>query len=340
MKKIVSVFLLIVAFLFCVGCSQTDGNQKSGSTQQELNLSVQVRQKPINQCTNQSAVQYAKALYREHYYLFSESTPKMIDQLYSAEFKEAIKNHAECVGDNGSCNLHFDPWLDAQDGYVDGKVDFSVRKRNSDTVWVDLNYQFRVHSTLPARPQTVSLLLQRADTSLCWKMDDMLLPNGASMKAMMASDYEHFYYYKKTQLSWNLLSSDMESSKIAVIRDKQIIGEYKLNCDVSESLSPEQQQLDEEVNRVGLVVTPSKPQGFLITSCRFGAHSKQLSVYDLESKSPYAVWEKTGSYFGEWSVNQNYDLVLSYDEPCNKLNCSAPFVRKDVIWGADLKKIR
>ena len=135
-----------------------------------------------------------------------------------------------------------------------------------------------------------------------------------------------------TQLSWALLSSELYSSKISVIRDSQVIAEYELNCDVSEMLNPETEQLDGEMNKVGLVVTPSKPQGFVITSCRSGAHSKQLSVYDLESKSPHPVWEKTGSYFGEWSVNKSYDLVLSYDEPCNQLSCSAAFVQKDVIW--------
>ncbi|WP_156815211.1 hypothetical protein [Amphritea japonica] len=260
----------------------------------------------------------------------------MIDQLYTADFKQAIMNHAECLGDQGICNLHFDPWLDAQDGYADGEIEYSVRKISPDSISVDLNYQFRVHPTLPAKPQRVSLLLNRADTALCWKVDDMLLPDKRSMKAMMVNDYQHFYYYKKTKLSWSLLSSDIDSSKIAVSRDNRVIAEYDLNCDVGEALNQNSEQLDGEMNKVGLVVTYSKPQGFVITSCRFGAHSKRLTVYDLEIKSSTPVWERTGSYFGEWSINQNYDLVLSYDEPCNNLDCPAPFVQKDVIWSNEV----
>ena len=61
-----------------------------------------------------SAVQYAKNFYNQHYSFFAESEPQMIDQLYTAEFGAIISDHAEYVGDNGICELNFDPWLDAQ----------------------------------------------------------------------------------------------------------------------------------------------------------------------------------------------------------------------------------
>jgi hypothetical protein len=163
----------------------------------------------------------------------------------------------------------------------------------------------------------------------CGKSDDNINPQSLLLELNLSTQVgqEHV-----TPLSWTLLSSDWYSSKISITQNNRVIAAYELNCNVSEMLNPDPGQLDGEKNKVGLVVTPAKPQGLLITSCRSGAHSKQLSVYDLESKSPHPVWDKTGSYFGEWSVNQNLDLVLSYDEPCNKLNCSASFVQKDVIW--------
>ncbi|WP_290702123.1 hypothetical protein [Amphritea sp.] len=333
MKIAVSFSLLLFTTFSYAGCGVSNGSASNLSTDQECSSGSQVNQNTMTHCTDESAVQYAKQFYRDHYGFFSEQNPRMADQLYTADFKEVITNHAECVGDNGVCNLHFDPWLNAQDGYADGEIDYSVQKLDAKTLSVDLNYQFRVHSTLPARPQTVSLLLKRAKTGECWKLDDMLLPDRTSMKVMMRNDYEHFYYYKKTRLSWNLLSSDIDSSNIQVVRANQVVATYVLNCDLSEALTPDPEQLDGEMNKIGLVVTPSKPKGFVITSCRVGAHSKQLAVYDLESDRQDPVWEKTGSYFGEWSVNQNYDLVLSYDEPCDEKKCDAPFVQRDLIWG-------
>lgn len=334
MKIAVSLFLLLFTTFSYAGCGVSNGSVSNLSTDQECNSGSQVNQNTMTHCTDESAVQYAKTFYREQYYFYDDPEPKMTDLLYTSDFKQVITNHAECVGDNGICNLHFDPWLDAQDGYADGEIDYSVQKLDAETLSVDLNYQFRVHSTLPARPQTVSLLLKRAKSEQCWKLDDMLLPDRTSMKAMMKNDYEHFYYYKKTHLSWNLLASDFYSSNIEVVRANQVVATYVLNCDLSEALNHDPEQLDGEMNKVGLVVTPSKPKGFLITSCRVGAHSKQLAVYDLESDRQDPVWEKTGSYFGEWSVNHNYDLVLSYDERCDEKKCDAPFVQRDLIWGA------
>lgn len=334
MNPIARIVLSIFVVLFAVGCSQVYNSTQINAIQ---NDSLQVGQTKLPssvQCDDRSAVQYAKSFYQDHYYFFADPAPKMADQLYTADFKQVIINHAECVGDKGFCDLHFDPWLNSQDGYADGKIDYSVRTINENSLAVNLNYQFRVHPTLSANPQRVSLLLNRADADadVCWKMDDMLLPDESSMKAMMKRDYLQFYYYKKSRLSWTLLASDVDSSDIAVMRNNQLIAEYRLNCDVSESLKADPDQFDGEMNKVGLVVTPFKPQGLVISSCRVGAHSKQLSVYDLESKRQSPVWEKTGSYFGEWSVNHNYDLVLSYDEPCESQNCEVPFVQKDFTW--------
>lgn len=284
-------------------------------------------------CTDQSAVQYAQNFYRDHRFFFADPKPQKVDQLYTAEFGQVIINHAECVGDNGICNLDFDPWLNAQDGYVDGEINYSTRVLDEGSMSVDLQYQFRVHPSHPASQQTASLILNKVDAPLCWKLDDILIPDGTSIKKMMLEDYLHFYYYKKTKLGWNLISSEFGSSKIEVNRSGQLIAEYELNCDVSESIDPDPEQLDGEMNKVGLVVTPSQPKGLLVTSCRVGAHSKRLSVYDLESKDSEPVWEKTGSYFAAWSINEAYELVLSYDRPCIKTSCVVPFVSEYVLLG-------
>lgn len=333
MKIVVSFFVLIFASSSYAGCGVSNRSVSNLSADQECNSGLQVNHKVISHCADESVVQYAKQFYRNHYGFFSEPSLGMLDQLYTADFKKVISHHSECVGDNGTCNLHFDPWLDAQDGYAEGEINYSVQTIDAQTLSVDLSYQFRVDSTLPVRPQMVSLLLKRAKTGVCWKLDDMILPDRRSLKAIMKNDYEHFYYYKKTHLSWKLLSSTVDSSKIEVVRANQVVAQYELNCDLREVLNPDPEKLEGEVNKLGLVVTPSKPQGLVVTSCRVGAHSKQLAVYDLESDRKEPVWEKTGSYFGEWSINHNYDLVLSYDEPCDKRGCTAPFIQRDVIWG-------
>lgn len=325
------VILLFTSSVTYAECNAADQKVRDLSIQQDCRPIIN-KGAGVTHCSDQSALQFAQHFYREHYAFYAEPKPQNIAQLYTTEFGKVIQNHAECLGDNGFCNLNFDPWLDAQDGYVDGEIDYSVKEIARDAVSVDLHYKFRIHSTLPASPRVVSLLLKKTDAPLCWKIDDMILPEQASLKSIMLADYEYFYYYKKTKLSWTLLSSDFESSKIEINRDQKPIAEYDLNCDVSESLAPNPEQLPAELNTVGLVVTPSNPQGFVISSCRFGAHSKQLSVYDLKSKHQDPVWEKTGSYFAEWSINENYELVLSYDKPCNLENCEAPFVRVDVVW--------
>jgi len=117
-----------------------------------------------------------------------------------------------------------------------------------------------------------------------------------------------------------------------VHRGDAIVAEYELRCDLSESLALEPDELAGEMNKVGLVVTPSNPNGLLLTSCRVGAHSKALAIYDLDDNGREPVWVKTGSYFAEWSVNESNELLLSYDKPCNGRRCAAPFSRESVLW--------
>lgn len=330
MKTAVIFFVLIYSSLTHAICN--DADKKQTSSLKDCSVSVEEGNEVAN-CNIQSVLHFAQQFYREHHRFYADPERQNIEQLFTAEFGNVILNHAECVGDNGICNLDFNPWLNAQDGFVDGEIEYSAQYIDGDALSVDLNYQFRVHSTLPAKPQTVSLSLHRTDAPDCWKVDDMILSDKTSMKEMMLNDYQHFYFYKKTKLSWQLLSSDIDSSEIAVHRDSQRISEFELNCDVKEALTSSPDDVEGEMNRVGLVATPSNPQGFVISSCRFGAHSKKLSVYDLKSGSQKPVWEKTGSYFAEWSVNDNYELVLSYDRPCDKADCSDSFIREDVVWG-------
>jgi hypothetical protein len=335
MKITFVIVLLLISSVTFAGFSVADNKIRDLSMQQEFSPII-YKGDDVADCSEQSALTFAKQFYREQYYFYADPKPQNIAQLYTTKFGEVITNHAECVGDNGLCNLDFDPWLGAQDGYVDGEIDYSVKDISRKAVSVELHYKFRIHSTLSASPRVVSLLLIKAGAPLCWRVDDMILPDQTSLKRIMLDDYEYFYYYKKTKLNWSLLSSDFESSKIEIYRDQQPIAEYDLNCDVSESLVQNDDELPGELNTVGLVVTPSNPQGVVITSCRFGAHSKQIAIYDLKSKRQDPVWEKVGSYFAEWSINENYELVLSYDKPCNLKNCEVPFVRVDVVWKDNL----
>lgn len=282
-------------------------------------------------CVDQSAVQYAQVFYRDHYFFYDDPAPEGVERLYTLEFGKSLTDHAECVGDEGFCNLEFDPWLNAQDGYMDGDIHYLVKESGENSAVVELRYPFRVHPSLAASEQKVSLLLKRKGASSCWKLDDMLLPDMSSMKALLLSDYQYFYYYKKSKLHWRLLSSGFRSSKVEVLRDGDLISEYELDCDVSEALNPAPEGLDGELNKIDLVVPPSHPQGLLITSCRVGAHSKQLSVYNLAEPDQNPIWQRTGSYFADWSLNANYELLLSYDLPCDGASCTSPFITETVL---------
>lgn len=330
MKITAILFLLLYTSLTYAECD--DAREIKGKELIDQSCSPQAKENKelLGYCNAQSALQFSQVFYRDHYLFYAESP--LPEELYTVDFADVLTKHAECSGQNEMCYVNFNPWINAQDGYVDGEIMYSLRDIEEGVISVDLDYQFRVHSTLPSTPQKASLILHKTNAPLCWKIDDMILPDQTSMKAMMLADYLQFYYFKKTKLSWSLLSSDFEASKIAILRDNKRIAEYEINCNVQEALSPSPDQLDGERNKVGVVATPSKPQGLLITSCRFGAHSKKLSVYDLADDRQSPVWEKTGSYFAEFSVNEYSELVLSYDRPCNKQNCSAPFVTEDVLW--------
>lgn len=321
MKAMFSILLLCLSSLSQAECIDDNCLNK-----------IKLKPSAANDCSIPSAVDFAKSFYLEHYYFFAEPDPKSLDQLYTEGFKKVVSNHAECVRDNGFCNIDYDPWTNAQDGDIEGDIDYSIERAGSDSLFVNLSYMFRVHPSHPASRQSVSLALHKESYPLCWKIDDMLMPDKASMKTMMTQDYEHFYYSKKTKLSWGLLASDFDSSQIAVKRDDKVIREYEVNCDMSEALQVDPDQLEGERNKIGLVTTPYYPKGLFVSSCRVGAHSKELSLYDLSSESRQPVWTKIGSYFGEWSINQNFNLVLSYDEPCSSNDCEYDFVTKDVIW--------
>lgn len=110
--------------------------------------------------------------------------------------------------------------------------------------------------------------------------------------------------------SWHVLSSGISESRVSIYRLDQPIGIFNFSCDLTDADN-------ETYNGTGmkLVRLDSHPEGLLLVTCNAGAHSQQVAIIDLASKSNQPVLTRTGSYFASWELQQG-ELWISYDQPC------------------------
>ena len=60
----------------------------------------------------------------------------------------------------------------------------------------------------------------------------------------------------------------------------------------------------------------SNPEGLLVVTCNVGAHSQHIAIVDPASKSHRTVFERSGSYFVKWEIEDG-ELWISYDQACD-----------------------
>ena len=130
---------------------------------------------------------------------------------------------------------------------------------------------------------------------------------------------------------WKLGAFDFNSSVINIFKGNKLLRAYTIDCDASEATINSLDQEDAESNTIDIITLSEKSTALLIVNCRVGAHSRQLSVYNLATNHSEPVWLKTGSYFAEWKIKNN-NLWLIYDRPCSSNSCVSPFKTEEEQW--------
>ena len=131
--------------------------------------------------------------------------------------------------------------------------------------------------------------------------------------------------------SWHVISAGADESRLSVYQRDRLIGIYNIACDLTDAA--EGNSLDGNAS-INLVEPDSNPQGLLVVGCNVGAHSQQISIFDLQSKSKQPVFSVTGSYVASWEL-QDGELWISYDEPCDlgpSVDCPDGFATKYIQY--------
>jgi len=137
---------------------------------------------------------------------------------------------------------------------------------------------------------------------------------------------------KTEEWSWKLDSADLMESKISILVGKKLLASYFVGCDLSDALSREIQEEEENPGKVDKIVSPAFPDGILLVTCIVGAHSQNISIFDPKVNSKEAVFSKTGSYYAGWEI-KNGQLVIFYDRPCDAKQKNCEYYQKiSVEW--------
>ena len=113
--------------------------------------------------------------------------------------------------------------------------------------------------------------------------------------------------------SWHIVSAGLDESRISIHRRDQLLGIYNLSCDLTDISEGPRIKNGASLN---LVQIDSHPEGLLLITCNLGAHSQQVAIIDLASKSNQPAFIATGSYFADWEL-QDGELWIRYDRPCD-----------------------
>ena len=296
-----------------------------------------IAHEPQLQCSQSPPVDLATHIFDEHYHFFIDEQPEEFLGLATKEFSLLIDEHAACADTHGICVIDYDPWLNAQDGYIDGDINYAELTDNSTRTKVELTFLIRTHPDHKAIPRTTVLTFVRDNADDCWRMDDLLAGRDSSLKEQLKQDLPRYKAAREAStrgLKWTLLEFDTYSSRIEVLRDDRSLGTYNLNCDAS----PEANELEydlsiHEINRADIVSLNNDGSNLLVVVCNHGAHSREISIFDTSRRSDEPVWSKVGSYFADWQLVHG-DLSISYDLPCTDDVCDQPFATTEVSWNA------
>lgn len=100
--------------------------------------------------------------------------------LVSPAFGKALRAERACqVREEGICTIDSDPWLDGQDGDIDGPVRYVWQPASATTGKVEMRYP--VWGT----PRLTLLPMLRIGEG-CWQVDDIITDRGHSVRKILA----------------------------------------------------------------------------------------------------------------------------------------------------------
>lgn len=129
-------------------------------------------------CLGDTPVAAASAFYRHHYRFWNDPLPTL-EQTTTARLLRLLKRDRACAGEGEVCAINADPWLDAQDGEA-RDPEFVAQGRDV----VQVRYRFELGGGQPSQPQVARVRLAREGG--CWRVDDLIGPNGDSLSAALA----------------------------------------------------------------------------------------------------------------------------------------------------------
>ena len=131
--------------------------------------------------------------------------------------------------------------------------------------------------------------------------------------------------------SWHLERASLYDSVVSVKQGENQLFKLEFSCDLSDALL---EKPEDPASTVNIVVTALKPKGYLIVTCTVGAHSEQIVILDPFKNGDKKVFEKVGSYFAEWALEEG-KIIIRYDQPCDDTAgelCEIPFSTVEKRW--------
>lgn len=100
--------------------------------------------------------------------------------LVSPAFAAALHGERACqVREEGICTIDSDPWLDAQDGDIDGAVRYSWKQASATAGQVEMRYAVWNKAYVTRLP-----MVRKGQG--CWQVDDILTNSGRSVRRILA----------------------------------------------------------------------------------------------------------------------------------------------------------
>lgn len=109
----------------------------------------------------------------------------------SDELFALLKKERACVvREQGVCALDADIWTETQDGQIVGPITFQESERDDVSAVVKMNYKFSLEDNgKNAKNWSSTVRLIRKTQKSCWTVDDIVGPDGTSLKTLLR-DYK------------------------------------------------------------------------------------------------------------------------------------------------------
>ena len=112
---------------------------------------------------------------------------KSVRGALSDELFALLKKEHECVvREQGVCALDADLWTETQDGQIVGPIAFQESERGDTSAVVQMNYKFSLEDDgRDAKNWSSTIRLTRRTDKSCWTVDDIIGPDGTSLKTLL-----------------------------------------------------------------------------------------------------------------------------------------------------------